>query len=169
MAFVVFQGERKLADVVTRAFGDLKVADRKRAEAALVRANPHLAEIKDVAKGSLIVVPPVPGLDPAGAQTDLAAPAADAVGAVADALEALQRRLRESAKAEGDRIAALQALVKSKNVRVLIDKAPQAGPYVERVAKAAETRAAELDRRQLAIKQLDQARPELAELADRLR
>ena len=92
MAFVVYQGERKIADVVARAYGDLKVADRKRAEAALVRANPHLSELADVSKGSLIVVPPVPGLSPTD-QTDLAAPAAEGVGAVADALAALQRRL----------------------------------------------------------------------------
>jgi hypothetical protein len=168
MAFVVFQGERKIADVVARAYGDLKAADRKRAEAALVRANPHLSELADVAKGSLIVVPPVPGLSP-NEQTDLAAPAAEGVGAVADGLEALQRRLLESAKAEDDRLDALQTLLKSKPVLALLDRAPQARPYVERVTKAAKTRTDEQEARLDAIKRLDAARSALAELAERLR
>jgi hypothetical protein len=168
MAFVVFQGERKIADVVARAYGDLKAADRKRAEAALVRANPHLSELADVAKGSLIVVPPVPGLSP-NEQTDLAAPAAEGVGAVADGLEALQRRLLESAKAEDDRLDALQTLLKSKPVLALLDRAPLARPYVERVTKAAKTRTDEQEARLDAIKRLDAARSALAELAERLR
>jgi hypothetical protein len=168
MAFVVFQGERKIADVVARAYGDLKVADRKRAEAALVRANPHLSELANVSKGSLIVVPPVPGLSPTD-QTDLAAPAAEGVGAVGDSLAALQQRLRQAAKAEDDRLDALQTLLKSKPVLALLDRAPQARPYVERVTKAAKTRGDEQEARLDVIKRLDAARAELADLAAQLR
>jgi hypothetical protein len=168
MAFVVFQGERKIADVVARAYGDLKVADRKRAEAALVRANPHLSELKDVSKGSLIVVPPVPGLSPSE-QTNLAAPAAEAVESVGDALTALQRRLQESAKAESDRLTAARALITSAAMRAVVDRAPQAGPYIERVSRSIRIRGVELDDRQQVLKRLDAAGPELADLADRLR
>ncbi len=168
MAFVVFQGERKIADVVARAYGDLKAADRKRAEAALVRANPHLSELADVVKGSLIVVPPVPGLSP-NEQTDLAAPAAEGVEAVADAFKALQQRLQESAKAESDRLTATRALITSAAVRAVVDRAPQAAPYVERVSRTVRVRGVELDDRQQVLKRLDAAGPELADLADRLR
>jgi hypothetical protein len=168
MAFVVFQGERKLADVVSHAYGDLKVADRRRAEAALVRANPHLAELADVATGSLIVVPPVPGIE-AAAQTDVATPAADAVAGAGEAFDQLERRLLDAAKAEGERLTALQALLKSRGVVELLDRAPQARPYVERVTKAARTRSEELERRQQALARLDAAAEELKELAHRLR
>src|SRR3970040_799626 len=79
MSFVVFKGERKLAELVLRAYGELKASDRKRAEAALVRANPHLAKLKDVAPGSLIVLPLVPGIgEPRQRRSE--GPGGDAIG-----------------------------------------------------------------------------------------
>jgi hypothetical protein len=169
MAFVVYEGERKLADVVTRAYGDLKAADRRRAEAALVRANPHLAEIADVAKGSLIVVPAVPGVDAPAEATVFDTPAAEAVASAADACGEFEKQLQDSVKAEADRLTALAALLKSNGVIQLLDRAPQARPYVERVTKAAKARGDELDSRRQALTRLDDAVDQLKELAVRLR
>lgn len=169
MAFVVFEGERKLADVVTRAYGgDLKVADRKRAEAALVRANPHLSTIRDVVKGSLIVVPPVPGLG-ASAATQVVAPAADALTELVAEFDAFQKGLADAAKGESDRLTALQALLKDKTLHAKLDSLPEAGPYLDRVTKAARTRTTEQEQRQLVLKRIADADAELADLIARLR
>src|SRR3989304_2864823 len=79
MSFVVFKGERKLAELVLRAYGELKASDRKRAEAALVRANPHLAKLKNVAPGPVCDAGPRgPALLPRPQRVGLGLPGGDA-------------------------------------------------------------------------------------------
>jgi len=167
MSFVVFKGERKLAELVLRAYGELKASDRKRAEAALVRANPHLAKLKDVAPGSLIVLPLVPGIgEPRQRRSEV--PAADAIGEVAAALEDYGKRLDEALDAEGSELGELRALLKSRPLREKVREVEEAGAYVERVAAALKDREAEHEQRRAFLRQLPAARKELAELAELL-
>jgi hypothetical protein len=167
MSFVVFKGERNIADVVSRAYGELKASDRKRAEAALVRANPHLAEIKDVAEGSLIVVPRVPGVRES-ADREAESPAADAVGEIAEALTDYRKRLEASAKREEGDLSELEKLLESGPLREKLGNTPEAGPYLDRAAEAAKDRRTENEERKAILERLEDAETRLAELVERL-
>jgi hypothetical protein len=60
MRFALFKGEKTLSELVGRLFHfeSDRYADAKRAEEALLRANPHLADLSKVAPGSVILIPP---------------------------------------------------------------------------------------------------------------
>jgi phage tail protein X len=168
MSFVVFKGERKLADLVTRGYGELKAADRRRAEAAILRANPHLADLKNVAPGTLVTLPRVPGLrEPE--REDAAVPHRDAAGELDAALEAYGKRLSDAADAERAELAETRALLKSRPFRARLAEVAEAAPYAERVEAALKDREAEHELRRMFLKQIPQARKDLAELAKRLR
>jgi phage tail protein X len=61
MQVAIFQGENSLSDLVARLFnleGQGARAGGKAAEESLLRANPHLADLSQVAPGAVIVIPP---------------------------------------------------------------------------------------------------------------
>jgi hypothetical protein len=165
MAYVVYKGESKVAELVGRAYGELKAADRQRAEAVLLRANPQLAKIKDLSEGSLIVVPPVPGV-PVSAEREVEAPAAEAVGEVAEALTAYRDRLEASAKTADGALSDLEQLLKSRGSK--LRENPDAVPYLDRVTEAVEERRTENDERIAIVERIADAEKRLAELAERL-
>jgi hypothetical protein len=59
MKIAIFQGEKTIAELVTRLFpGSSRApAKRKQATEALLSANPHLSDLSQVAPGSRLVVP----------------------------------------------------------------------------------------------------------------
>jgi len=167
MAYVVLKGEKKLAEVVGRAYGDLKAADAKRAEAALVRANPHLADLRQLGPGTMIVVPAVPGLR--AADTDRTeTPSREAVAEVSSALEEYRRRIGAAAESGQTAVKDLAALLKSKEVKTLLREQPDAARYVERATAAVKSRTAEHDARSAFAKTLTKAKADLDELAKKL-
>lgn len=168
MGFVMLKGERKLADVVERAFGELKAADRERAEAALARANPQLAKLDELAPGSLIVIPPVPGIA-RRAEPEVQGPASAVVGELSDTLKAYLRRLRASADAEAERLTALEELLQSGSLQQELSDVPEAEPYLGRAATAVRLRGAALEERRAALDRLGEAERELSELEERAR
>lgn len=93
MRVTIYQGERQLSDLARRLF-EIKGAKAKEltkeAEAALLRANPHLKDLKHVPEGTVLVVPDVPGVSPSreAAGLDIG------TGQLADEL----RRVREAAQ-----------------------------------------------------------------------
>src|SRR5262245_7846521 len=98
MNFATSKGERKLSDLVQRLYpvqGKPKLS--RQAEAALLHANPHLADLSKVPAGSLILVPPVPGLAPAAEPPPVEGAVHDAVDAVRKALDGVRATLDESA------------------------------------------------------------------------
>jgi hypothetical protein len=166
MNFLVFEGEKKLADVVARAYGKLGAAQRRLAEASLLRANPELESIKAVGRGTVLVVPPLPGARP---QLDGEAPIPQAVAEVSETLRAQLDDLAESARREGARLKDLGELVGSRRLRAELGEVPEAIPYLDRVRDATKERAAEQDERLETIKRMGDAEAQLAELAERLR
>lgn len=168
MGYVVFRGERKLADVVKSAYGELKVADRRRAEAALVRANPHLLTLADVEEGALVVVPRVPGIR-APAEKRPGTPGAEAGDALGDALRAHRTLLGESLEAEKRRQAELAKLLASRAVRAELGGiSDDVSARVQAVADALKAGRADLADREKAIERLADAETALAELAERM-
>lgn len=168
MDFVMFKGERKLADLVERAFGELKVADRRRAEAALVRANPQLAKLEELTPGSLVVVPRVPGIERRG-KREVQAPASAVAGELSNTLKAYLRGLRGSAEVEAERLSALEQLVRSGSLQEELSDVADAQPYLDQAERAVGLRGEALEQRRAALERLAEAERELAELEERAR
>lgn len=73
MRVTTYQGERQLSDLARRLFeikGSKAKELTKEAEAALLRANPHLKDLKHVPDGTVLVVPDVPGTTGSGDTAD---------------------------------------------------------------------------------------------------
>jgi hypothetical protein len=167
MSFVVYKGEKRIGDLVTRAYGELKAEDAKRAEAALRKANPQLARLRELKPGAVVVVPPVVGLKPPAA-TERGEPAPESVAVVRAAFEEYRKQLGASLDAERAAIAAITELAKSREVRQLAKDAPESTPYLEQAAGALKQRSTEADQAAGFVKLLAKARADLDALAKRL-
>lgn len=129
MQIVTLDKDSKMSAVVTRSYrieGAGSMAARKRAEAALVEANPHLADLSTVPAGTVVVVPEVAGL----ARAPAASPADEAVSALATALRRSLDDVTEGAMAAAKRdleaVAESQKLLKSRELKALAARqAPQ--------------------------------------------
>jgi len=167
MPFVVLKGEKKLSDVVSRAFGELKAADAARAHAAVLKANPHLTETADLEPGVIVVVPGVPGLSAAPPE-ESETPAGQAVVEIGRGLEDYRKTLTASARDEQAAISGLVAVLKSKEMKALVKQLPDAGKYIEHATAAARARAAEHEERAAFLRTLAKAQAELDALATKL-
>lgn len=64
MKFAVSKGESNIAELTTRLFdikGQGAAETTKRTEAALLAANPHLADLTKIPAGTIVVIPDLPG------------------------------------------------------------------------------------------------------------
>lgn len=162
-----YKGEKQIGELVTRLYGEVRGEQAKRAEAALVKANPQLAELGGLKRGAPIVVPAVPGLR-AAEKSEHAEPAPESVVAVRAALKAYRRQLGAALDAERAAIAATTDLVKSKEIRRLAKDAPEAAPYLEQTAAALKQRGADAELAMQFLKGLAKAEADLEILAKRL-
>ena len=167
MAYVVLKGEKKLADVVRRTYGELNAADAKRVEAALLRANPQLAQPQELKPGVIVVTPAVPGVRAADTERG-EAPAREAVVDLGNSLDEYRKQLAAAHKQEQEDRGALAALLKSKELKAAVGQHPDGEKYVASVAAAVKERAAEHDRRTAFLRTLTQAKNDLDELAGKL-
>jgi hypothetical protein len=167
MPIIVYKGERKLADIVSRVYGaDLKAVDVKRAEAALLAANPQLATLREVKEGAVLAVPQVPGV--AAARSDAPDAQQAAIAAGKDDLDAYRRRLGTRLDEERKTLDVTAELLKSKEAKALAKAAPESAPYFERATAALKARQADADARTAAIKALAKLRADFDELAKKL-
>ncbi len=126
MRFITAKSETNLADLTRRVF-DIKGAKAsevaKRAEAAIRQANPHLHDLTNVPAGTLIVVPDLPGADPAAPQ---AAPllSPEVATQLKHALAGARAVLERSAASVTQEAQNTAALVKSREVKALAKEAP---------------------------------------------
>jgi hypothetical protein len=167
MPIIAYKGERKLADLVGRIYGaDLKPADAKRAEHALVAANPQLATLRDLREGAVLAVPSVPGVAAAPSDAPDAQQAAIATGK--DGLDAYRRRLAIRLDEDRKTIDATADLLKSKEAKALAKSVPESAAYFERASAALKTRQADAEARAAGIKALAKLRADFDELAKKL-
>jgi hypothetical protein len=167
-----FQGEKKIGDLAARLYGDLPAAQLKRAQQALLEANPQLKTLRDVPAGALLVVPEIPGRKPGAAAPAAAgdAPGVELLGELAQAVTAYRRRLTAAAAAESADADATTKLLASRELRSVVDKDPELKAHADRVAAATDERRREAEAlRALAGSELDALEKELAALIDRLR
>jgi len=167
MDVMTVKGEKKVSELVSRAYGNLKMADAKRAEAAILRANPHLENLRALPRGTVVVVPAVPGVR-AAATSDSEIPTADAIREIRGSVDVYQKKLNEALSNERAAVTALGELLKSKELKAAMRESPDAAKYVERATAAAKSRAGEVDVRAGFVKGLSKARADLEELAKKL-
>ena len=167
MAYVVLKGEKKLADVVRRSYGELNAADAKRVEAALLRANPQLAQPQELKAGVIVVTPAVPGVRAADGERG-EAPAREAVVDLGNSLDEYRKQLAAAQRQEQEERTAVGALLKSKELKAAVGHHPDGEKYVAGVAAALKARGEEHDRRTAFLRTLTQAKSDLDELASKL-
>ena len=119
MADIKYRGEKRVRDIVERAFGRLSLEDAKRAEAALREANPGLRNLKRLKHGAVLHVPALADLAPAAAPGEISG-LSDRVAMTADVLREFQARLAEGSGAETRAAAEVTAQLKSVEVRRLV-------------------------------------------------
>src|SRR5215216_3589445 len=102
MKFVTIKSETSLADLSREVFeikGAKAAATSKNAQAALREANPHLADLKKVPAGTLVIVPDVPGTKEAPAQS-VGDVSVEMISRLRSALAAAKRVIEKSAETQ---------------------------------------------------------------------
>lgn len=139
MKIVTSQGETTLSELVDRLFAPKgpKAAELTRqAESALLRANPHLRGQKKLPAGTLVVVPDVPGLAP-GATTPTLALEQDVLSQLRQTLTGARAALERSFASETLAVETTSALVKSREMKVLVKPLPDLQDRLAQVTIAA--------------------------------
>jgi hypothetical protein len=123
---------REVGDIVNRAYGNVRGADAKRAEATLLRANPQLEKLRDVKPGAVmscrrcrVCVPPTSTARTRRRRSRSAR------------CEACRKQLGANIGDEKASVGALSDLLNSKEVKTLVRDLPETPAHVERVTSAA--------------------------------
>lgn len=165
MGYMVFKGEKKIHELVSRAYGELKPADARRAEAALKAANPHLSKLQALPEGAILVVPAVPGIEHADAAGD-ADPLRGGLATLAHSLERYCAHLQSAARAEVDGVKAESLLRKSAGIDAAARESPEIAPYVRQATAAWGERSKQAEETAALVKRiLPEARQALATMA----
>jgi hypothetical protein len=130
MQFMTLERDLKPATVAARAY-DLEGAGspdaRRRAEAALLQANPHVADLSVIPKGTTLVVPDVTGVEHNREAARASAPDLPLVAELRHGLDELKDQLAASAKQDLEAIGETQKHLKARELKALLARqAPQA-------------------------------------------
>jgi hypothetical protein len=161
MKFVTIKSETSLADLSREVFeikGAKAAAAAKRAQAALREANPHIADVKKVPAGTLVIVPDVPGTKEAPAQS-VGDVSAEMISRLRSALAAAKRMIEESAESQLQDAEATLSLAKDSELGRLAKQTPELKERMARMieqAKIQSKQVADDKKTQLeAVKQLE--------------
>ena len=144
MKFAVSKGEKELSELTARIF-DIKgrgaAEAAKKAEAALLKANPHITDLTKIPEGTLIVIPDLTDTPPVkGTQT--AAPSADLDEPLKLSLKELGGAFTRSADFEKAprrrRTSCSRAVIKE-----FVGQSPDAKDQVEKLSEALKIQAKE--------------------------
>jgi phage tail protein X len=161
MKFVTTKSETSLADLSREVFeikGAKAAAVAKNAQAALREANPHLADLKKVPAGTLVIVPDVHGTKEAPAQS-VGDVSAEMISRLRSALAAAKRTIEKSAESQQQDVEATLSLAKHPELSRLAKQTPELKKRVAQVieqAKIQSKQIAEDQKAQLeAVRQLE--------------
>jgi hypothetical protein len=127
MKFVTIKTETTLADLGREVFeikGAKAAMTSKSAQAALREANPHIADLKKVPAGTLVMVPDVPGVKTAPAQSP-GEVSAEMISRLRSALAAAKRVIERSAATQLEEAEASAALAKDRDLAALAKQSPE--------------------------------------------
>lgn len=125
MRLTTITDDANIGALADRLYANLTPESRKAAEAALLAANPHLVGKGGFKTGAVVRVPAVSGVR-AKATATAPDPVTDVLKELVEAVAGYRKQLDESVGAAKRRLADQAALVKSKDVKSVIDKSPEA-------------------------------------------
>lgn len=163
MGITTFRGETNLGELVAKLYPDLKAAKKKKAEKALLRANPQLRSLADLDLGALLVVPEVADAR-LTTQADTEQPGAHIAKAIATALGDYRKQLIEAAKRNAEQARETRKALEEREIAEAIGT--EAARNINEAATAREKQSEVLQA--FADEELGAAQTDLAALIDRL-
>ena len=168
MKFVTIKTETNLADLTRDVFeikGAKAASAAKNAQAALREANPHIADLKKVPSGTLVVVPDVPGIKAAPTQS-LGDVNVEMIRQLKNALAAAKSVIEKSAAAQVEDAEASASLARNRDLLALAKQSPDLRQRLSQIAERAKTLAKEVaDDKNAQMQALGQLEKDLAGLA----
>ena len=143
MQLATYRGEKDLKTLVKRLFrieGPQAKALAQEAEAALLRANPPLRDLKKVPKGTVIMVPEIKGAKPSTEIQQAESWADKLLEDVRQAVAGLGPALEESAAREKQEANQTLELLKSSEMKRLAKSSPEWQKRFKKIADAAKAR-----------------------------
>lgn len=167
MKFVTIKTETSLADLTRDVFeikGTKAASAAKTAQAALREANPHVADLKKVPSGTLVVVPDVPGIKAAPAQS-IEGVSVEMMRQLKSALAAAKAVVEKSSVAQVEDAEASASLAKNRDLVALAKQTPELKQRLSQVVDQAKTQAKQIaDDKKAQIQALTQLERDLATL-----
>jgi hypothetical protein len=168
MKFVTIKSETSLADLSREVFeikGAKAAAAAKRAQVALREANPHLADVKKVPAGTLVIVPDVPGTKEAPAQS-VGDVSAEMINRLRSALAAAKKVIEESADSQLQDAEATLSLAKDRELSRLARKTPELKDRLSQIVEQAKKQSSQVvEDKKAQIQALAQLEKDLATLS----
>ena len=146
MKYAVSKGESEISELAGRLF-DIKgrgsAAASKQAEAALLKANPHLQDLTKIKPGTLVIIPEAADIPPVrGPQTTGAG--ADMMGQLKFALEDLAGAIERAAKSDEESLAGQTEALKDRELRDFAAQSPEAKEQFGKLSEALKNRSKEI-------------------------
>ena len=146
MKYAVSKGESEISELAGRIF-DIKgrgsAAASKQAEAALLKANPHLHDLTKIKPGTLIVIPEAAENPPVrGPQTTGAG--GDTMEQLKFALEDLAGAIERAAKSDEESLAGQTEALKDRELRDFAAQSPEAKEQFGKLSEALKNRSKEI-------------------------
>src|SRR5262245_537945 len=168
MKFVTIKNETTLADLSREVFeseGVKAAKAAKNAQAALRDANPHIAELKKLPAGTLVLVPDLPGMKEAPVES-VGSVSAEMLKHLKRALVGAKAMIEKSAEAQLENAEATVSLSKDRELAALAKQTPELRERLSRVVERAKTQAKEVaDNKKAQIQAISQLEKDLASLS----
>jgi hypothetical protein len=168
MKIITYQGERNLSELAKRMFsirGQKAGELSRKAEAAILEANPRLKDLKNVPEGTLLVVPDVPGVAAGGADPGFTL-GKEMVAQLRHALSGARAAIERSADSEVKQAKETTALVKSREIKDSVKGQPDLASRLPRIAEESNARVKDAESLKSARTQaLDQLEKDLESVA----
>jgi hypothetical protein len=136
MNYAAFKKELTLTDLTRRLYnikGPRSAELTKHAQAALLRANPHLQDLTKVPEGTLIAVPNAPGVQPV-ATGPMSAVGAQIAAQLGQALAAAKSVIQRSLAEENEAADTIANIVRSSDFRGLTKEQPDLKNRISKIA-----------------------------------
>jgi phage tail protein X len=150
MPIITFRGEKTVGEIADKMFVRLTPRQKEMAEAAILKANPRLAEPAKLNTGTILKVPDLAELRP---KTSRALESPDALLAkhLADALDGFRQRFEGRSKQAQEDSAQQIALLKSAALKRALGETPALRELAANVSKLQDARGKELASRQKSV------------------
>jgi len=150
MPIATFRGEKTVGEIADKLYLRLTPKQRETAEAAILKANPQLANLREVPKGAVLRVPDIPELR-AKTNRNLENPDAQIAAMVGEALASFGSRLDAHTQSADAEIKAQLALLKGKDIKAALANAPTLQAQAQGATEALTARAKAISAGQKAL------------------